>query len=130
MARKYERFVISEPKMTKEYLYHGVPVDPFTFYMGKELVPEATAFADTFYRTHIPDPNPTCEMHAHPSPQILFYVGEEGTFDVEVPLEDEVYRITKTTAIWIPANVAHNVYYHRIDKPMVEIGVLLQGDYA
>lgn len=71
MARKYERFVISEPKMTKEYLYHGVPVDPFTFYMGKELVPEATAFADTFYRTHLPDPNPSyCpsrSLHCFPS---------------------------------------------------------------
>lgn len=76
------------------------------------------------------NPNPTCEIHAHPVPQLLMFVGAEGSFEVEVPLNDEVYVLTKTTAIWIPAGVKHNVYYRRIDAPMMETGILMQGTYA
>ena len=77
--------------------------------MSSELVPEAEAFCDIFWRTGLPNPNPTCEIHHHPKPQLLMFVGGEGSFEVEVPLNDELYTFTKTTAIWIPAGVDHNV---------------------
>jgi hypothetical protein len=126
--RKYARYVIDRPVTSRDYLYHGAPASAeelFRFYMGADLVPEATAFADVFWRTEIPDPNPTCEPHAHPFPQLLLYVGEEGTFEVEVPLEDELYVLTRTTAIWVPPGVRHFVKYNRIDRPMVETGILI-----
>jgi mannose-6-phosphate isomerase-like protein (cupin superfamily) len=128
--RKYERFVIQNPIITEEYLYHGKPEEPFRIYMSSDLVPEANAFADVFWRTVLPTPNPTCELHAHPYPQLLMFVGEEGSFEVEVPLNDEMYVITKTTVIWIPPGVIHNVKYNRIDRPMMESGILIgNGKY-
>ena len=124
--RKYERFVISQPIVTYDYLYHGRPKEePFRIYMSSQLVPEASAFADVFWRTSLPDPNPTCEIHSHPVPQLLMFVGEEGSFEVEVPLDDELYVLNKTTAIWIPAGVRHNVKYNRIDGPVMESGILI-----
>ncbi len=130
-ARKYGRYVITEPKVIVDYLYHGKPKEePFRIYMSSELVPEATTFADIFWRTKLPDPNPTCELHAHPVPQLLMFVGAEGSFEVEVPLNDELYVLTKTTAIWIPAGVRHNVKYNRIDAPMMESGIVIgMGTY-
>ncbi|MBA2132203.1 cupin domain-containing protein [Capillibacterium thermochitinicola] len=126
----YEKYVISQPLETFDYLYHDRPDTPFKIFMNKDLVPEATVSADVFYRTEIPKVNPTCELHSHPTPQLLMFVGEEGTFEVKVPLNDEVFTITKTTMIWVPPHVKHNVTYIRIDKPMVESGILLQGEYA
>jgi hypothetical protein len=127
----YDQYVIDEPIVTKDYLYHGEPKDDaFRIFMSSQLVPEADAFCDIFWRTRLPDPNPTCEIHAHPSPQLLMFAGEEGSFEVVVPLNGEEYIITKTTAIWIPAGVEHNVFYRRIDKPMMETGILMQGEYA
>ena len=126
----YEKYVISQPTETYDYRYHDKPDEPFRFFMNRELVPEATVFTDVFYRKEVPKVNPTCERHSHPTPQILMFVGEEGAFEVKVPLNDEVFTITKTTVIWVPANVEHNVTYIRIDQPMVESGILLQGEYA
>jgi len=51
--------------------------------MSSELVAEAEAFCDIFWRTELPDP--TCEIHHHPKPQVLMFAGAEGSFEVEVP---------------------------------------------
>lgn len=126
----YEKYVISQPKEIFDYLYHAKPDEPFRIFMNKELVPEATVSVDVFYRTELPKVNPTCEMHSHPTPQLLLFAGKEGTFEVKVPLNDEVFTITTTTVIWVPPHVKHNVTYLRIDQPMVESGILLQGEYA
>ena len=132
MARKYEKYIVDEPKIITDYLYHGEPKEePFRIYMSSELVPEVEAFCDVFWRTKLPEPNPTCEIHHHPKPQLLMFVGAEDTFEVEVPLNDELYTFTKTTAIWIPAGVDHNVKYNRIDEPMMETGIVIgQGHYS
>lgn len=127
---QYDQNVIDQPFVTKEYLYHGVPRDAFEIYMSSELVEGAEAFCDIFWRTRLPDPNPTCELHAHPVPQLLMFAGEEDSFEVVVPLDGDEYVLNKTTAIWIPTGVEHNVYYRRIDKPMMETGILMQGEYA
>ena len=59
------------------------------------------------------------------------FAGAEGSFEVEVPLNNELYTFTKTTAIWIPAGVDHNVKYIRIDGPMMETGIVIgQGHYS
>ncbi|OLC15406.1 MAG: hypothetical protein AUH29_07870 [Candidatus Rokubacteria bacterium 13_1_40CM_69_27] len=126
---KYQRYIVQDPKIITSYKYHPFEQEPFQIYMSGEQVPEATAFADVFWRTKLPTPNPTCEIHAHPAPQILMFVGEAGTFEVEVPLNDEVYVFDRTTVIWIPAGVRHNVHYLRIDAPMMESGILLQPTY-
>jgi hypothetical protein len=128
-ARKYQRFVIQDPKILTNYKYHDFKEEPFQIYMSGELVPEATAFADVFWRTRLPDPNPTCQIHAHPAPQILMFAGAPGSFEVEVPLDNELYVLDRTTVIWIPAGVKHNVRYRRIDAPMMESGILLQPNY-
>ena len=132
MTRKYEKYIVTEPKIITEYLYHGEPKEePFRIYMSSELVPEAEAFCVIFWRTGLPNPNPTCEIDHHPKPQLLMFVGGEGSFEVEVPLNDELYTFTKTTAIWIPAGVDHNVKYNRIDAPMMETGIVIgQGHYS
>lgn len=129
----YDKYIVDEPKRTLDYLYHPPPEDEddaFQIFMSSELVADAEVFADVFWRTAVPNPNPTCEIHAHPVPQLLMFAGEAGSFEVVVPLDEEEHVFTKTTAIWIPAGVRHNVFYRRIDKPMMETGILLQGEYA
>ena len=103
MAGKHEKYIVTEPEIITDYLFHGKPKEePFRIYMSSELVAEAEAFCDIFWRTGLPDPNPTCEIHHHPKPQLLMFADAEGSFEVEVPLNDERYTFTKTTAIWIP----------------------------
>lgn len=126
----YEKYVVSQPAETFNYLYHDKPDEPFRIFMNKELVPEATVSTDVFYRKELPTVNPTCEMHSHPTPQLLLFVGEEESFEVIIPLNNEIFTITRTTMIWVPPHVEHNVTYVRIDQPMVESGILLQGEYA
>ena len=125
----HRQWVVDKPKVITNYKYHGVPDQPFEIFMSRELVPDATVFIDIGRRAQIPQPNPTCEIHSHPSAQVLLFVGEPGSFEVEVPLDNEVYVLNRTTAIWIPAGVKHNLKYRRIDGPIWECGVLLQPNY-
>lgn len=128
-AGKYRHYVVDTPEVITDYKYHGKPDQPFEIYMSDELVPGAKVYIDIGRRTKIPRPNPTCEIHSHPSPQVLLFVGEAGSFEVEVPLNDEVYVLDRTAAVWIPAGVKHNLKYRRIDGPMWECGVLMQPKY-
>jgi len=140
---KYNRFVITKPKLVEELAYHGKRAEPFPLFVTKELIPEADQIADIFWRTKVPEPNPTCTLHAHEVVQILFFAGETGSFEAVVPLvapsdpvideltarpEDE-YKIDRSAAIYILPHVRHNVKYLRVDGPMVEIGLAMKGTY-
>ena len=129
-VRKYERLVVDRPKILTDYKFHGTSEQPFQAFMSSDLVPEATVFVDIGTRTRLPRPNPTCEIHAHRSPQLLLFVGAPGSFEAEVPLNDEMYVLNKTTAIWVPAGVKHNLRYRRIDGMMWECGILMQPNYG
>jgi len=49
VAGKYEKYIVTEPKIITDYLYHGKPKEePFQIYMSSELVAEAEAFCDIF----------------------------------------------------------------------------------
>ena len=121
MARKYEKYIVDEPKIITDYLYHGEAQRGAFSHLHELGVgsrgPRHSAMSSG--EPNFPRPNPTCEIHHHPKPQLLMFVGAEDTFEVEVPLNDELYTFTKTTAIWIPAGVDHNVKYNRIDAPMM-----------
>ncbi len=84
MTGKYKKYIVTEPKIITDYLFHRKPKEePFRIYMSSELVAEAEAFCDIFWRTGLPDP--TCEIHHHPKPQLLMFADAEGSFEVEVP---------------------------------------------
>ena len=140
---KYDKYVITRPQLVENLAYHGKRAEPFTFYVTKELIPEANYYMDISWRTKVPTPNPTCVLHIHDVIQILLFTGEPGSFEVVVPLvaprdpvidqltarpEDE-YKVDRTAAIYIPPNVRHNVKYLRIDGPMAEIGMTMRGTY-
>ncbi len=127
---RFDNNVVTEPFLTKEYLYHGIPKEAFKIYMSSDLVDAAEVFCDIFWRTELPDPNPTCDVHKHPVPQLLMFAGADDSFEVVVPLDGDEYVITKSAAIWIPAGVEHSVFYRRIAMPMMETGILMQGEYA
>jgi len=124
MARKYEKYVISEPKRVWDTFNTEVNY-PFDIYLNDERVPGCTVTSDIYWRKRIPEINPVIPWHSHDAPMILYIVGETGSFEVEVPLEDEVYKITKTTALWVPPGIKHLVHYKRIDNVVCEIGVIL-----
>jgi len=123
-ARKYEKYVISEPRRVFR-TFDTKTNYPFEIYLNNEIVPGCNTFSDIYWRKEIPDINPVIPRHKHDTPMLLFFVGEPGSFEVEVPLDDEVYKITKTTLIWVPPGVEHSVDYKRIDNVVCEIGVVL-----
>jgi len=129
VPRKYERFVIRNPKEITDYKFHPLLQEPWRIYMSRELVAESNVFADLAWRTEMPRPNPVCDVHAHPSPQLHMFVGAAGSFEVEFLLDDEWHLLDRTAMIWIPAGLKHQVRYRRVDGPMVESAILLQAVY-
>jgi hypothetical protein len=65
------------------------------------------------------------EPHTHDFDEYLGFIGTnpDDPFDlcgeVELWLDDEKYRITETSMVFVPAGVSHcPVYFRRVDRPI------------
>jgi len=122
---KYKKYLISEPK--KMHFAGHEAGDPFNIYIDKDLVDGAWVWSDITYRTEMPEINPICDMHAHEVVQILYFVSAEGGFEIELRMDDEVYSFNKTTTVWIPPGVKHNVKYNFLNTPVAEVTLAFES---
>ncbi len=143
MAGTYERYIIRNP------IWEDLPNEGVkgTGEETRGTIGSQIYMADWRIRTsplhmaynfilEIPTPNPYVVAHDHPYDELLFFMGSNGhDFEdlgatVEVSLEDEVYEITTTTAIYVPAGMKHcPITYTRVDRPHGFIALSLNGSY-
>lgn len=137
--KKYEKYIVRKPKRVK--LAHHATGDvrgftyPYLVYLDSELLEGSPVFIDIGWRTDIPHPNPISQPHSHPFDEVLLYIGSDPSNpqdlggELEIQLGDEKYRFITTTAIFVPRRVTHSVKHIRVDKPILNLGVSLKGEY-
>jgi hypothetical protein len=85
----------------------------------------------------IPDPNPWLEFHSHPHDEILLFMGTDPYdiqylgAEVEIILGEEMesHLITKTSGVFIPQGLKHNLVYRKVEKPHFLVGFSMRGEY-
>jgi len=135
----YEKYLVRKPKLIKLPHHAAGDVSGFTYpyqvYMDSELMKGSPVFIDVGWRTAIPHPNPITEEHSHPFDEVLLYLGsnpdkpEELGGEVAIQLDDAEHTFNTTTAIFVPKHVVHSIRYLKLEKPILNVGVSLKGEY-
>ena len=144
---KYGKYVIEEPKFLNELLFHDFSKPSgFTYpdevYIDEELCPEANTWLDMNWIWEKTNPRELPPLHKHPFAEIVLLIGSnaqnlrdlggEVSWGMGEGDDAQTFILTKTTAIYVPANLPHGpLVYNRVDKPMLNIAIGLNaGDYA
>jgi len=135
----YEHLIVRKPINVNELPDHDFSqVIPYPVLMGKELVPEANAWALYLYIKTI-----TQEMkdiaikmdratpHKHDFDEMYLMIGDEKAITFEVMLGDETYQVSTPAAVYIPKGTAHAI--RPVDATVGATGglipVCLNGEY-
>jgi hypothetical protein len=144
---KYARYIIDDPKLVRDLAHHDFSaVKGFSYpdpvYMDQELCPEAGAWLDIVWVWDKTVPAELPGLHRHAFPEIVLLVGSnphdlrdlggEVSWGMGEGDDAETYRLTHTTAIYVPPGLAHApLVYERVDRPILNIVIGLNtGGYA
>jgi len=111
---KYQKCIVRSPRILDEIAYHKPAPKVIRYHlMGEELVSGADVFVSyAQLKDFSPDlVSEYVSTHTHDVSQVYVLLGETGSLEVEVTLEEEVYVVASPGAVFIPRNVKHKVKY-------------------
>jgi hypothetical protein len=135
-ASKYSKYVITNldprhanPEAVARYAKTGKRI----LWIDDVTVPGAFQMNMAWY-IHA---NPTGPgAHYHDVPEIIGLLGSDPEHpnelyaEVEFWLEDEKFTLTKSTMIFVPANMKHcPLILHRVDRPILHFTTVTAGKY-
>lgn len=137
----YEKYVVRKPKVIN--MAHYKPEEivrgrtfPQEIFMDNELVPQCPIFFEIGWIYEMPDPNPHISKHSHSHDELIVHIGTDPNnpqdlgAEIEFEYEDEKIIINTTSAIYVPKGLAHcPLTWKRVDRPHLEIVVVLGGEY-
>ena len=143
---KYGKYIIDEPKFLTDMPFHDFSqASGFTFpdevFIDEDLCLEANSWLDIVWIWDKTNPRELPQMHKHPFPEIVLLIGSDPKNLRDLGAEvswgmgegdaAETFILTKTTAIYVPANLAHApLICRRVDRPMLNIAIGMNtGDY-
>jgi hypothetical protein len=149
MADKYGKYFISKPKLRYSLSGHNpdtkiVGMTPAQVFLDSETMKGSPVWFDIVWIYDNVLPAPWVFAHKHEVDEVIVFMasngsgklGEEVDLGGEVELgmgdEGEVHKITKTTAVYIPAGVTHcPLTVKKVDKkhPFYFLAFLMQPDY-
>lgn len=99
-------------------------------------VPGAFQMNTSWYKK-VPELNPIFEEHSHDSDELIGFFGSdpEDPYDLgaelEVTINGETHLLTKTSLIFIPANMPHMpLKFNRVDRPIFHFSVVMSKEYG
>ncbi len=141
---KYAKYIVTEP--IREILptpgvKNPLPPDqvtgrnaPLFQYMNNRLVGNCGARIAMFWTWAIPN-TVNVGQHSHAYDQIIMYAGsdpqnpKELGGEVEFQLGDEIHKIDKTAAVFIPKGLPHGSFtFKRVDRPILHCSIMLRGE--
>jgi hypothetical protein len=145
-AGKYGKYIIDDPKLVRDLAHHDFSaVSGFTYpdevYVDEELCPEANAWLDIVWIWDKTTPSELPGLHSHPFAEIVLLIGSNPkdlrdlggkvSWGMGEGDDAETFALTKTTAIYVPAGLAHGpLVYTRVERPMLNVVIGLNtGDY-
>jgi len=138
--KKYEKYVISEPRV-ENVAYHPIKnVKGVTFpdeiYLDGGIIEGSPVVVDIGWRFQKPEPDPVEWTHTHDFDEVLCFIGTDPDNphdlggEVEFHIEDEKYTFDKTTTIFVPKGVPHCPFMHnRVDRPFLLVVFALNKRY-
>jgi len=139
-AKKFSHLIVRRPVNVSELPDHELgQILPFPVLMGKDLVPEAKAWAlYMFIKEITPDMVSQIDTvgkatpHKHDFDEMYLMIGEAGAITFEVMLGDEFYEVATPAAVYIPTGTPHAIRPIKATAGMTGglIPVCLNGDYT
>jgi hypothetical protein len=147
MGGRYGKYVVTDPRLVHDLAHHDFSaVSGFTYpdpvYLDDGLCPEAHTWLDIVWIWEETSPRELPGLHTHDFPEIVLLVGSNprdladlgGRVSWGMGEGDhaERFTLTKTTAIYVPAGLAHGpLVFERVDRPILNIAIGLgSGAYA
>ena len=139
MSNQYERFIVRKPTLVNELPDHDFSqAIPYPVLMGKELVPEAKAWALYLFIKEITQElkdlaigTDRATPHKHAFDEMYLMIGEEKAITFEVMMGNETYRVETPAAVYIPKDTPHAI--RPVDATVGKYGglipVCLNGEY-
>ena len=117
MAGKNEHLIVRRAVNVTELPDHDFSqAIPYPVLMGKELVPEAKAWALYLYVSQITQElidiaigTDRATPHRHDFDEMYLMIGDEKAITFEVMLDSEVYLVSTPGAVYIPQGMAHSI---------------------
>ncbi len=92
---------------------------------------------NTAWYFDVPEIDPVFEEHVHDYDEIIGFYGSnpDDPYDLgaemEVTIDGEVHKLTKTTMIFCPAGVKHMpLSIKKIDRPVFHFSVVINPEYS
>ncbi len=144
---KYGRYVVADPKLVRDLAHHDFScVRGFTYpdpvYLDADLCPESGTWLDIVWVWEKTSPRELPGLHVHPFPEIVLLVGSDPrdlgdlgglvSWGMGDAADAETFALTRTTAIYVPAGLAHGpLVFERVDRPILTIAIGLgSGRYG
>jgi len=117
MSKKFEHLIVRSPVNVNELPHHDLShVIPYPVLMGKDLVPEAEAWALYVFVKEITQEikdavikGSRANPHKHDFDEMYLMIGEEKAITFEVILGDEVYHVDTPGSVYIPKGIPHGI---------------------
>lgn len=106
-------------------------------WLDKNVVPNSKFQMNVAWYYAVPEKHPVFPEHAHNSNEIVGFIGSDPKDpenlggEIEVTYKGEKHILTKSTIIYIPANVKHmplNIV--RVDRPIFHFSLVDSGEYG
>jgi hypothetical protein len=146
---KYDQYFVTKPEVKYSLKGHNpdtkiIGMTPAQIFLNDEKIKGCPVWFDIVWIYDNVLPAPWVFGHKHDVPEILIFLAADGTGplgeekdlggEVELAMGDEpeIHTITKTTAVYIPANVMHcPLTVKKVDKnkPFYFLAFLMQPSY-
>jgi hypothetical protein len=146
-SNKWDQYIVTEPKFVTDMVNHAFEMTsgftwPDEVYIDADLIKEANTWLDIVWVWDKTIPTELPGLHSHPFREIVLLIGSNpkdlrdlgGEVEWGMGSGDEAktYKLTSTTAIYVPGGVPHGpLVYRRVDRPILNIAIGLEtGDYS
>ena len=131
----YYKYLVQKPKYEARTEFDDVKGRqyPTMTFMSNELVPGSNVYIEMGWVWAMPDPNPHIPEHSHSnSDEFVLHIGSEPKNpedlggEIEFVVGGQPLKINKTSALYVPAGVAHGpVTWKSITRPHLQMTIIM-----
>lgn len=135
---RYGHLIVSElkrePDMSPDFREIYQRFAKRILWIDDEVVPGAFQMNTSWYKK-VPEIDPIFAEHSHESAEIIGFFGTDPddpyrlNGEIQVDLNKEPHRITRSSMIFIPPNLPHAIHIYQVDAPIFHFSVVTEGLY-
>ena len=127
--KKYQKFIkkgVNEP-LSKVPFHGKAPIKRISM-LSKKLIPKSnTHIAVHFINSTSKKITDYSELHQHNFDELNLILSEKGKLTYEIQMEDEIYKVTSPSTVFIPKGVKHKAKV--ISGKGIFVCIILSSNY-